>query len=161
MSRKRTFFEKLTGSIRMDDRALVYDPREEIEEEHHSLHDAFHDLDETPLEEQDEDGELAVDVYHTGDALVVKAMTSGVQKGDLDISITRESIVIRGSRLDQSHSDEDSYFYRELYWGTFSRTIMLPEEIDVDTAKAHEEHGLLTITLPLIDKNREAKLKVH
>lgn len=105
-------------------------------------------------------GELAVDVYSVTGAIIVKCMTAGVRKGDLDVSITRESITIRGHRDDDMAVMDDRYYHRELYWGPFSRTIILPEEIDVEEAEATEEHGLLTIVLPLIDKNKEAKLKV-
>jgi HSP20 family protein len=108
----------------------------------------------------EEEGELAVDVYHDNGAIIVQAMTAGVRKGDLDISITRETVTIQGTRSEEKRIHDDGYFHRELYWGSFSRTIHLPEEIDVEEAHAKEEHGLLTITLPLIDKDREAKLKV-
>jgi HSP20 family protein len=155
MSSRKSFFERLTGSIRMDDNAL----REMPEEPRHFPH-----LDEMSYEEEtyeEEEGELAVDVYLDNDAIVIKAMTSGVRKNDLDIAITRETVMIRGSRFNESDVDTDAFYYRELYWGTFSRTIILAEEIDVDAASAKEAHGLLTIHLPLIDKNREAKLTVE
>ena len=75
--------------------------------------------------------------------------------------ITRESITIRGERHSDARVHQDSYITQELYWGAFSRTIMLPEEIEVEEAMAKEEHGLLTIRLPKIDKNKQAKLKVE
>jgi HSP20 family protein len=81
-------------------------------------------------------------------------------KNNLDISITREVVIIKGRREEDARIQRDQYYTQELYWGSFSRTIMLPEEVDVELADAKEEHGLLTITLPLIDKNKEAKLKV-
>lgn len=115
---------------------------------------------EDPLATEDIEGELAVDVYQTDRAIIVKCMTAGVRKADLDISITRESLTIHGRRDEDYIINEDQYYHRELYWGAFSRTIVLPEEIEVEEAEATEEHGLLTITLPLLDKHKEAKLKV-
>lgn len=147
MSKKKSFFERLTGSIRMDvDDTL---PDDELG---------------TPIIEDDimfpEEGELAVDVYETSDAIIVQAMTAGTRKNDLDITITRESITIRGERQSENRMHDSNYIAQELYWGSFSRTIQLPEEVEVEGAMAKEEHGLLTIRLPKLDKYKQAKLKV-
>lgn len=106
-------------------------------------------------------GELAVDVYQTPDAIVIKAFIAGVQPNSVDISLTREMVTISGSRQDEKEVDEEHYYQRELYWGSFSRTILLPEEVDVDLAEATERHGILMIRLPKINKKREMKLKVR
>ena len=106
-------------------------------------------------------GELAVDIYQTPDAIVVKALVAGVQPQTIDISLTREMLTISGTRQDEREVDEDHYYQRELYWGSFSRTILLPEEVDVDLAEASERHGILMIRLPKINKKRQAKLKVR
>ncbi|MBI2610820.1 Hsp20/alpha crystallin family protein [Candidatus Kaiserbacteria bacterium] len=106
-------------------------------------------------------GELAVDVYQTPDAIVVKALIAGVHPNSIDISLTREMLTISGSREDEREVDEEHYFQRELYWGSFSRTILLPEEVDVDMAEASERHGVLMIRLPKINKKRQTKLKVR
>lgn len=106
-------------------------------------------------------GELAVDIYQTSEAIVVKALVAGVQPQSIDISLTREMLTISGVRQDEREVAEDDYFQRELYWGSFSRTILLPEEIDVDLAEASEKHGILMIRLPKINKKKETKLKVR
>ncbi|MDP3646224.1 MAG: Hsp20/alpha crystallin family protein [bacterium] len=106
-------------------------------------------------------GELAVDVYQTPDAIVVKALVAGVQPQSIDIALTREMLTISGTREDEREVDEESYFQRELYWGSFSRTILLPEEIDVDMAEASEKHGILMIRLPKVNKKKQTKLKVR
>lgn len=111
--------------------------------------------------EEESSGELAVDVYQTPDAIVVKALVAGVQPQTIDISLTREMLTVSGIRSDEREVEEDNYFQRELYWGSFSRTILLPEEIDVDRAEASEKHGILMIRLPKINKKRETKLKVR
>lgn len=106
-------------------------------------------------------GELAVDVYQTPDYIVIKALVAGVQPQSVDISLTREMLTISGIREDEREVEEENYFQRELYWGSFSRTILLPEEIDVDMAEASEKHGILMIRLPKINKKRQTKLKVR
>ena len=106
-------------------------------------------------------GELAVDVYQTPESIVVKALIAGVQPNSVDISLTREMVTISGARADEKEVEEDNYFQRELYWGSFSRTILLPEEVDVDMAEASERHGVLMIRLPKINKKKEMKLKVR
>jgi HSP20 family protein len=112
-------------------------------------------------EGEEESGELAVDVYQTPDAIVVKALVAGVMPQTVDISLTREMLTITGSREDEREVDEENYFQRELYWGSFSRTILLPEEVDVDLAEASEKHGILMIRLPKINKKKQTKLKVR
>jgi len=101
-----------------------------------------------------------VDVYETPDAVVVKSMIAGVHPDNLDVSITRDSVTIRGKREEERVAEGDDYLFRELYWGSFSRTVALPEEIDVDEAEAIEKHGLLILKLPKLDKKRQSKLKV-
>jgi HSP20 family protein len=111
-------------------------------------------------EETDKDAELTVDVYQTSDMIIIKSMIAGVRPEDLDISITRDLVVISGKREEERTIKEEDYYARELYWGSFSRTIQLPEEIDVDEAEAVEKHGLLILKLPKLDKKRQSKLKV-
>ena len=113
------------------------------------------------IEEEEKDGELTVDVYQTSDMLVIKAMIAGVRPEDLDISITRDMVTIKGKREEEKTAKDDDYFIRELYWGSFSRSITLPEEIDVDEAEAVEKHGLLILKLPKLDKKKLSKLKVR
>jgi HSP20 family protein len=87
-------------------------------------------------------------------------MVAGVKPEDLDVSITREMVTLRGTREPGDSVAGDDYFQRELYWGSFSRTILLPTEIDVEESEAIEKQGLLTIHLPKIDKERSQTLKV-
>lgn len=116
---------------------------------------------ETETEESIEsEGQLGVDVYETPQSIIIKAMIAGVPPESLDISLSREVITIRGHREAVDHMHENDYFLRELYWGSFSRTIILPQEIEMDEAEAIEEHGLLTLTLPKIDKEKQRTLYV-
>ncbi len=145
---KRSFFEKLTGTVRMDEETAVA-PRRGREEE------------SWVEEEVEKDAELTVDVYQTPEMIVIKSMIAGVRPDDLDVSITRDRVTIAGKREEEKVAREEDYYHRELYWGSFSRTIELPEEIDVDEAEAVEKHGLLILKLPTLDKKRQSKLKVR
>lgn len=147
----RSFFEKLTGAVRLDD---------ESEVEAHEPAQANGRAAEWSEETQDE-GELAVDVYQNFNDIVIKTMVAGVKPEDLDVSISRDMVTVKGKRENEKMISEGDYFHRELYWGTFSRTVVLPEEIDVDAAEAVEKHGLLIIRLPKLDKNRQTKIKVR
>ena len=150
---KRSFFQKLTGSY-------PFEEEEQLEVQKASNHKAHHSpKTPAPMAPSDE-GELTVDVYQTPDAIIVQSMVAGVRPDDLEISITREMVTIKGSRYDAREVEENDYFYKELYWGTFSRTVMLPAEIDVENAEAVEKHGLVIITLPKINKERQTKLRV-
>ena len=110
--------------------------------------------------EEEEAGELAVDVYQTPSHIVIKAMIAGVRPDDLDVSITRDMVTIRGKRERHTEGTSGDFFFQELYWGSFARTIVLPQEVEIEEAEASEKHGLLVIRLPKLDKGRQAKLKV-
>ncbi|HVZ75725.1 MAG TPA: Hsp20/alpha crystallin family protein [Candidatus Paceibacterota bacterium] len=113
------------------------------------------------LPEETMEGELSIDMHQTPTHIVIKAMIAGVRPEDLDISITRDMVTIRGKRERATEGHAGDYFFQELYWGTFSRTIVLPQEVEIEEAEAVEKHGLLVIRLPKMDKGRQAKLKVR
>ncbi|MCX6719230.1 MAG: Hsp20/alpha crystallin family protein [Candidatus Taylorbacteria bacterium] len=147
---KRSFFERLTGAVRLDEE----ETDTKLVKKNGSSTTSWIE------EESEKEGELTVDVYQTPEMIVVKSMIAGVRPEDLEVTITRDMIEIRGKREEERVSNEDDYFVRELYWGSFSRSIQLPEEIDVDEAEAIEKHGLLILKLPKLDKKRQSKLKV-
>ena len=163
MAKKKSFFSRLVGN---DDPYENYfdDPsatKAIFEGEGAERHAHISPRHENSGVEDEPSGELAVDVYQTPDAIVVKALIAGVQPNSIDISLTREMLTISGSRQDEREVDEEHYFQRELYWGSFSRTVLLPEEVDVDGAEASERHGILMIRLPKVNKKKETKLKVR
>jgi len=157
--KKRSFFERLTGTVSLDDyeEELLGEPKTR-EQSSDQIPSSENDPDW--LEEESSEGQLAVDVFQTPDEIVIKAHVAGVRPDDLDVSITRDMITIKGKREEHSEAEGDNFFYRELYWGSFSRTILLPQEVEVESAEATEKHGLLTLRLPKIDKEKQTKLKV-
>jgi len=154
---KRSFFERLTGTVTVED-----EDRKDIVVETHSskLPKTKESKTADWIEEETSEGELAVDVFNTPDDIVIKTMVAGVKPDDLDINITRDMVTIKGSREETREIAEDNYYYKELYWGSFSRTIVLPQEIEVEEAEATERHGLLTIRLPKVNKEKQTKLRV-
>lgn len=166
MNNKPSFFNRLIGSNAAHEyEEFADDPQAERlsfsgrgQEKHIRLQPR---QDSYPQEAPEAEGELAVDVYQTPDSIVIKALVAGVQPSSIDISLTREMLTISGIRADEKEVEEENYFQQELYWGSFSRTILLPEEIDVDRAEASEKHGILMVRLPKINKRRETKLKVR
>lgn len=96
----------------------------------------------------DQDGELVVDVFETNSDFVVLATIAGVQIKDLDISLEKDMMVIKGNRCDPHEKTDKKYFYQECYWGPFSRKVVLPENVDIDKADAQIDKGILTVKIP-------------
>jgi HSP20 family molecular chaperone IbpA len=169
---KKSFFERLTGTVRLDDDGMdAHSAHLAVKNGNggHSNHKTLHhgalpkDFSDDWSRETEREGELTVDVYQTPEMIIIKTMVAGVHPEDLDINISRDMVTIRGRREEErtAGAKDDDYFVRELYWGSFSRTITLPEEIDVDESEAIEKHGLLILKLPKLDKKRQSKLKVR
>lgn len=143
---KRSFFERLTGTTKADESAFNFPEPQESGRD-------------TLLEEDAVDGELPVDVYNHENEIIIKTMVAGMRPENLDIDITRSMVSVKGTRQ-SSEVEEKDYYHKELYWGTFARTVTLPEEIDVDDSEATEKNGLLTIRMSKINKAKQNKLKV-
>lgn len=107
------------------------------------------------------EGQLTIDVYQTPSDIVVESPIAGVNPDDLDISITNEGVTIRGRRERVERVREEDYFYQECYWGRFSRSIVLPQEVDAENAEATIKNGVLVIRLPKINRQKSKKLKVR
>lgn len=146
---KRSFFERLTGSVSADEPEINIKPA------------AQNGATNTWIEDENEEAQLTVDVYQTPTEIIVKSIVAGVKPDDLQISITRDMVTIKGKREESRETVDDDYFHKELYWGSFSRTVMLPQEVDPEEAEAIEKHGLLIIRMPKLDKDRQTKLKVR
>lgn len=160
--KKPSFLERLTGVSRQDeyDEVLDGDMRENRDLE---ADETYQDADwpgQAQAEEQAE-GELPVDMYQTADSIVIRALVAGVTPDDLDIAITRDMVTIRGRREEIQEAPNEDYYHRELFWGGFARTLLLPEEVVIDEAEAKEKHGFLEIVLPKVDKDRSTRLKVR
>lgn len=163
--KKPSFLERLTGALNADEVDESFDDEAqfggtEMEDDFYENESDWHDQPEQEYEAEPPEGELPVDMYQTGDNIVIRALVAGVDPGDLDISITRDMVTIKGQREEYKESSDSDYFHRELFWGGFTRSILLPEEILIDEAEAREKHGLLEVVLPKVDKERSTHLKV-
>ncbi len=146
---KRSFFEKLTGSVSIDD---------ESANEKGTKNGS---LEKGRWSEEEDEAQLTIDVYQTPTEIILKSIVAGVKPEDLQISISRDMVTIKGKREENRETTDEDYFYKELYWGSFSRTVVLPQEVDPEEAEAIEKHGLLIIRLPKLDKEKQTKLKVR
>jgi HSP20 family protein len=115
-------------------------------------------------DEWDEDetvpGQLAVDVYETREKLIVKARTAGVNKNDLDVSISDNQLTVRGTLSSGSEDGVENYFLQECYWGEFSRTIALPVPVKEEEIEAVLKDGVLTISFAKVQQDTVKKIQV-
>lgn len=170
---RKSFLQRLTGSFREEDEEAIEKMSQVNRKSFGKLNKKNIDIDDEDdreidinIEIEDDDdlvtveGQLGIDLFETPVEVIVKTMIPGVRKDDIDISLSRDMLTIRGERKDEKTISDDDYHYRELYWGAFSRTVKLPHEVDIDKAEATESQGMLTLRLPRIDRERKANLKV-
>ncbi|PKM88354.1 heat-shock protein Hsp20 [Candidatus Falkowbacteria bacterium HGW-Falkowbacteria-2] len=93
------------------------------------------------------EGQLSVDVYHTDKKIVIQSTIAGAKPEDLKVSLHHDLLTIQGTRSQPQAVAEDNYLYRECYWGPFSRSIILPSEVDSRKVEAKLENGVLTVSL--------------
>ena len=113
-----------------------------------------------PSVEEESEGQLTVDVYQDGDNVIVQSTVAGVDPDDLEVNITNESVTIHGKREKMEKIEEKDYFYQECFWGRFSRSIILPQEVDPEKSTAALKNGILIIKMPKLNRKRAKKLKV-
>lgn len=106
------------------------------------------DAGETIWDDDQVEGQLAVDVYQTPDAVVVESTIAGVEASDLDIAMHDDVLTIRGRRRKPANVPDREYLFQECYWGGFSRSVILPVDVDAEKVKASLRNGILTVVLP-------------
>lgn len=172
---KRSFLSKLIG----EDEEVTQS--EEVETEEVELHPSEMMKDDEEMTEpvktskelkapgakkQNEDwlneyeGQLTIDVYQTKDSIVITSTIAGVRPEDIDISIANDMVTIKGDRKKNQEVEAEDYFYQECYWGSFSRSVILPVDIDPDNVQAELKDGILIITLSKAEKSKTRKIKV-
>ena len=146
---KKSFFERLTGS----------EP-ENTDYEKSGDYDLSGIGSEEKTYDEEEDGQLAVDVFQGKNEVIVQSIVAGVKPDDLDISIDKDSVTIRGKRESNRLIEKENAVCQELYWGGFSRTISLSDEVDSENSEASIKNGILTIRLPFLRKAPVKKIRV-
>ncbi len=106
------------------------------------------------------EGQLTIDVYQTLNDIIVESAIAGVRPEDIDINVTNDSITIRGARHREHQVRDEDYFYQECYWGRFARSVILPQEVDPDSASVNFRNGVLTVKLPKMNRKKTRKLRV-
>ena len=175
MAKKPSFFEKLTGA----NWAEKESPEEEkpvktkkgkpIQKDIPAEKDAPAEKKEkvspAPKKESEDwlaesEGQLTIDVYQTPNEIVIKSTIAGVKPEDIDISITNDMITIKGRRQKDEEVKEEDYYYQECYWGPFSRSVILPVDVEVEKTDASMKNGILTIRLPKVEKVKTKKIVI-
>lgn len=184
----RSFFERLTGAriLGSGARDVEYDPGAPVATHEVDPQAPYHPeidkegveqaMEETEVEtdseygdegaqaavaSEEQEGQLTVDVFQDDESIIIQSTIAGVAPDDLDVSITNDMVTIRGERRRSYSVDPEDYFYQECYWGAFSRSIILPVEIDADRAEAKIKNGILTIRIPKANAAVTRKLKVR
>ncbi len=111
--------------------------------------------------EEDFPGQLAVDVYETEERLVVKARTAGVNKEDLDVSISDGILTISGTLSSGDDSDATNWHIQECYWGEFSRTVALPLAVKEDEVAAVLKDGVLSVSFTKVKQEQAKKITIQ
>tara|TARA_B100002049_G_C15981642_1_gene333284 strand:- start:224 stop:697 length:474 start_codon:yes stop_codon:yes gene_type:complete len=106
-------------------------------------------------------GQLAVDVYETDERLVVKARTAGVNKSDLDVSISDGILTISGTLSSGDDSAASQWHIQECYWGEFSRTLALPVAVKEDEVEAVLKDGVLAISFTKVKQEQARKIEIQ
>ncbi|MCX6739907.1 MAG: Hsp20/alpha crystallin family protein [Candidatus Parcubacteria bacterium] len=155
----------------MEDKTPVFftsfdDLKQKLKDDQYKDQSVFSRLNKDELEpeanwfNEDYEGELSVDVYQEGKNLVVKAAIAGVKPEDLEIYIHNDLLTIRGKRESEEEETTPGYFYQECYWGGFSRSILLPVEVQVDSVEAILKNGILKIVMPIANRSKLVNVNV-
>ncbi len=147
--------DELAAAFLDDDQLLgEEDPiSEDKPAKEHQEEDAWDDEDTMP-------GQLAVDVYETDDRLIVKARTAGVEKKDLDVSISEGMLTISGTLSSGDDFEATNYHIQECYWGEFTRTLALPVAVREDEVEAVLKDGVLTISFNKVKQEQAKKIEI-
>ena len=167
---KRSFFERLSGASKADE----YESEMPIQT-NNSLYDNDRETSMTfnsPFREmaaeekissslEDNEGQLTIDVYQTDNDIVIKSTIAGVKPEDIDVTINNDMVTIHGERRNEEEVTEENYYYQECYWGSFSRSVILPVDVIAEKAEASMKNGILTIRLPKADSNKTKRIQVR
>lgn len=169
-AKKKSFFELLTG---VEDEEVITTQSETMITETDDMQIEDFTPDSTAsvevesdrsveaLGEEHEEGQLTIDVYQTDKHIVIQSPVAGVAGGDLDVSITNDMVTIKGKRSREDEVNEGDYYFQELYWGSFSRSVILPTEVQAGKVKASLKNGILTIRLPKVKKESARKIQIE
>ena len=179
MAKKSSFFEKLTGASwsEKDTPTKIKPAKDKTAKVNKPIRKSFSvakkaapapkPVREEPIEPKESEdwlgeseGQLTIDVYQTPNEIVIKSTIAGVSPEDIDITMTNDMITIKGNRRKDEEIKEEDYYYQECYWGPFSRSIILPVDVESDNADASMKNGILTIRLPKIERVKTKRIEI-
>jgi HSP20 family protein len=114
-----------------------------------------------PFGRREDASTLAVDMYETEGEVMVKASLPGLKPEEVDITITGNSLEIRGETKEETEEKRGDYYYKERSFGTFQRSLTLPVEIKADEAEATFENGVLTLKMPKAEQAKAKQIKIQ
>jgi HSP20 family protein len=151
--------EELAGDDATDDQEMVIvEEEEEITPEPASRQQPAKEGNEEWL--NDFEGQLNIDMYQTKDNVIIKSTIAGVRPEDIDITVANDMVTVKGSRRKDEMVSGDDYFYQECYWGNFSRSVIIPVDIESEEIEADLKDGILTVIIPKAAKAKTKKVKV-
>lgn len=147
----QSFFEKLTGnqSEKENNKAREETAEQEQDKQKNSW-----------LQPSRAQGQVTLDIFQTPKEIVIQAPIAGADPEDIDISISNDMVTIAGGRENLNKVQKEDYLYQEIYWGDFSRSVVLPQEVDAAKSEAQFKNGLLTIRLPKLEREKTQKIRV-
>lgn len=173
---KKSFLNRFSGSQETE-QEMMQEPSQPVsmpvyaEEEETQMHVDQYQGDQSMMQQDnwgqeemhddDAEGQLTIDVYQTESEIVIKSTIAGVKPEDLDVSISNDMITIKGERKNEEIVEDNSYYYRECYWGSFSRSVVLPMDVLAEKIDATLKNGILTIRLPKADVTKTKKIQVR
>ncbi|MGB9668019.1 MAG: Hsp20/alpha crystallin family protein [Thermosulfidibacteraceae bacterium] len=141
-----------------------WSPWREIERLRRIMEDAFDEfLTETTGRTKKETFELAppMDVYDTGDRIVVKVELPGVKKEDVEVTVKGRELVIKGEKRKEEEQRDENYYCSERIYGKFVRAITLPVDVKMNEIKATFRNGVLEVELPKVEEARAREIKIE
>lgn len=155
MPKDKNLINKLMGTQTMQN-------QDSEDEEENEVMETENEVESTQQEEwmNDFEGQLTIDMYQTKDNVIIKSTIAGVKPDDIDITIANDMVTIRGERSRDFEASAEDYFYQECYWGSFSRSVVLPVDVDIENVSADLKDGILTVVLPKAAKAKAKKVRV-
>ena len=104
--------------------------------------------------------QLAIDMYQTDEDVVVKASLPGLKPDEVDISVTGDTVTIKGEHKEEKEVKQEDYLYKERRYGAINRSVTIPVQVQADKAEAVFENGILTLTVPKSEEVKPKQIKV-
>lgn len=169
VKQNKSFLDRISGSNKDSDYPEESEPRreenvlgeKEDDRQYNISSESGRQAAEGWGDEELEEGQLAIDVYQDNDYVVIKSIVGGIRPEDLDLAVTSDMVTIKGSRERNEEIAEENYYYQECFWGSFSRSVILPCDIKTDQVEASMKNGILTIRMPKVEKNSATKIEVR